>query len=496
MKKVISSLLVLSVALFVTVAKADNLTVEQAKSLGTYYMAQQTENSKLTPADLTLAYQFENPDMNANSAYVFNVKDCGWIIIAGSSVVDPVIAYSPNGSLDMDNIPDNLRWWLTRYTDVIADIQLLDAKNDYPDSEDYTTLLKEKGTGAKEQQIVLMQTFWNQGTVRNPSYNYYCPRVRGRYSVTGCVATALAQICRYYEYPVQPKGIVTNYWYNRDEDIRDTLKIKLDTVQFDYSMMPSMITNMSGTITTTMDTVKAVAWLNYCLGVAVHMDYHPDGSSASMADAIGAMQMKFKYQRGTLRMRRGNGDADTNFINTLRRHLLANDVVAMRGVSSQGSGADAGGHAWVVCGYKVENTKQYWMNWGWGGSGDGFFNLYDNNMAISYHSYNFNLDQGLLFGMVPPEDSNIHHQTLAIREVDMDNTLLGTAYPNPATLSISLPYTTKVATDMQVYGIDGRLVATRRVQPGCGTVTLRVDALPKGIYVYRMNGKSEKFIVQ
>ena len=98
--------------------------------------------------------------------------------------------------------------------------------------------------------------------------------------------------------------------------------------------------------------------------------------------------------------------------------------------------------------------------------------------------------------MLPPEDSNIHHNNVGIREVEFDNTLLGTAYPNPATLSVTLPYSTETASDMQVYGIDGRLVSTTHVQPGTGEVTLRVDALPKGVYIYRLNSQSGKFIVR
>lgn len=171
------------------------------------------------------------------------------------------------------------------------------------------------------------------------------------------------------------------------------------------------------------------------------------------------------------------------------------DVIVMSGSSSTGSGADAAGHAWVVDGYQTENEKMYHMNWGWGGSGNAFFNLADNNMRISSMGYNFNVDQACLFGVIPPEDSNIRHNHVAIRNVE-DNTVLGTAYPNPAALSVALPYTTEIAADMQIYGIDGKLIATRRVLPGTGEVTLRVDALPKGVYVYRLNSQSGKFIVR
>lgn len=491
MKKVISSLLMLSMAFLGSVAKADNVTVDQAKAIGAYYMSYQMGGGadKITSEQLMLAYQFENPDMNVASAYLFNVNGGGWIIIAGSSVMDPVIAYSTECSLDMSDIPDNMRWWLTGYTNVIADIQLMDAERDYPDSEEYTTLAsKSLKNGTKNQSIKLMSSEWNQGDDYNPTYNLYCPMVSGRYSVTGCVATALAQMCKYYEYPVQPKGIVSYDWQNTDEGTTQTLRIKLDTVQFDYSLMPNRLLS-----TSSAEKIHQVAMLNYCLGVALHMDYHPDGSAANMIQANTIMKTKFKYQQGSNRHR--NGVNDTSFLNTIRRYLMNGDVIVMSGSSSTGSGADAAGHAWVVDGYQTENEKMYHMNWGWGGSGNAFFNLADNNMRISSMGYNFNVDQACLFGVIPPEDSNIRHNHVAIRNVE-DNTFLGTAYPNPAALSVALPYTTEIAADMQIYGIDGKLIATRRVLPGTGEVTLCVDALPKGVYVYRLNSQSGKFIVR
>lgn len=487
MKKVISSLLVMSMVFCASIAKADNLTVEQAKTVGCYYLAQQTGIDKLVPEDLVLAYQFENPDMDAASAYLFNMRNnCGWVIVAATTVMDPIVAFSEVGSLDMDNIPDNLRWWLNGYTADISEIQLMDAENDYPDCVQYTDIIK-MGTknGTKDQKIILMGTTWDQGDNYHPTYNLYCPVINGRYSVTGCVATAISQMFNYYKYPVKPKGTVsvtcngTNY------------KVKLDTVTFDYSLMPNYLSSSS-----TSEQIHQVAMLNYCVGLASDMDYSPDGSGAAMGSQsfVSAMKMKFKYQYPSLRMR--NGNSDTNFVFTLRRHLMKNDVVAMRGESSSGGGADAAGHAWVACGYMAQDTSKYYMNWGWGGSGNGFFNFLANtSIRPNGTGYNFNQSQGLLLNLLPPEDSNIHHDHVAIREV-VDNTVLGTAYPNPATLSVTIPYTTEAAADLQVFSIDGKMVATKRVQAGSGNMTLRVDALPKGVYIYRLNGVSAKFIVK
>lgn len=487
MKKVISSLIVMSMVFCASVAKADNITVGQAKAIGAYYMGHEMGIDKLSPEQLTLVYEFRNPELDVASAYVFNVNDCGWIIIAGSSAMDPVIAFSEEGLMDMKSIPDNLRWWLTSYTDVVADIQRIDAEKDLPDSKEYTILVNNGLNGTKDEtNFYLMKTAWGQGSSYSPSYNYYCPQYNGRYCVTGCMATALAQMCKYYNYPVQPKGTVSTTFHG------ERLEMNLDTISFDYTQMPLTLIDANYNIIASMDQVREVAKLNYSLGVAVKMDYDPDGSGALTNNTLSAMRYKFKYQSGTNRHR--SGTSDTNFVNTIFRYLINGDVVLMTGSSSTGSGGDAAGHAWVVDGYRSTSTKKYHMNWGWSGTGNGWYNLDDNSMYISSQGYNFNVNQACLFGMLPPEDSNIYHSHVSIREVD--NTVLGTAYPNPATMSVTLPYTTETAADMQVYGIDGKLIATRRVQPGCGEVTLRVDALPKGVYIYRLNSQSGKFIVK
>ena len=129
------------------------------------------------------------------------------------------------------------------------------------------------------------------------------------------------------------------------------------------------------------------------------------------------------------------------------------------------------------------------MNWGWDGTGNGWYNLGTNYMPISGQGYNFKLSQKFINGMVP--DSSY----LDIADVD-GNSYLGKPYPNPAVSSVSLPYSTESATDLVIYNIEGSPVATYRVQAGEGKLEVRVDALPAGLYIYRMNSLAGKFIVK
>ncbi len=183
----------------------------------------------------------------------------------------------------------------------------------------------------------------------------------------------------------------------------------------------------------------------------------------------------------------------------MRNDLLLRRPVYMSGASSTGGGADAAGHAWVCCGYRTDNNKMYYMNWGWNGGGDAFFNVYDNtstSMYISGYGYTFNLGQAIITGIIPPDpDSSAVDFMTPIRLVE-DNTVLAPAYPNPAVFSVTLPYSVSSVAEMQIMSVDGKLVATRRLQPGSGQVTLDVSGMPAGIYIYRVGGQSGKFIVR
>ena len=198
------------------------------------------------------------------------------------------------------------------------------------------------------------------------------------------------------------------------------------------------------------------------------------------------MKKYFKYTESTLRYR--NGNTDWTYVNAIRSELLNGNPLYMSGASSTGSGGDAAGHAWVCSGYKEQDTSQYYMNWGWDGGGNGFFNLGANRMPISGYGYNFNVRQAVVLNM---------HPTAAPQGIaDVDHTLLESPYPNPAVQTVTLPFYTENASDLMIYSIDGKLVTSCRVQAGYGEATVDVNNLPAGVYIYRLNSQSGKFIVQ
>lgn len=478
MRKLISSVLAVVAMLVSGTVKADNITLEQAKEASAYFLGYVMDADKLSADDLQLVYLIDNPDLNVPALYIFNAS-CGWIIMAGTTVNDPVIAYSATSTLDIDNISPSMWWWLKSYAADIMEVQAMDAENDYPDCPQWQDIANRKLSGSKAaNQIILSNAVWNQGDENNPTYNKYCPQASdGRYSVVGCVATALSQMCYYYHYPKKPTGSAKT-WFGSG-----FLRVNFDTVSYDYSLMADRVKRSSGS-----DTISEVAKLSYHMGLAVQMSYSPDGSGSNHLNAKQGMTKNYKYKQPTLMSRQGTDD--TAFVNSIYRELVKKNVIYMGGVSSTGGGVDADGHAWLVIGYETDNDSWMYFNWGWGGSGNGWFNLRTNNMRIGRQGYNFDTDQTILLGLVPPADS-----IMAITNVE-GHTILGTPYPNPAALSVYLPYNVDHTSTLEVYSIDGKLVTSRRVDAGTGELELNVVGMPAGIYIYRLNSQNGKFIVR
>ena len=487
MKRIVCSLLT-AIAMFVApMAQAENVTVDQAKDAAAHYLQHNTSLTRITPEQLTLAHQWNNDELGVASMYLFTAPEEGWIIMAATTAMDPVVAFTDEGVFDGRMAPAQAEW-LDSYSDMVCAVQNLDNEKSLGDSPEWTELANHLLNGTKAQ-IILLKTRWDQGGPSGTDYNIFSPVINDSVAPTGCVATALAQICYYYKFPKQPKGRIV-YTNNRPTETGGQsvrMEIDLDTVPpLDYSIMPLEIK-----MSTTRERREEVSRLAFYVGMSVKMQYGGSLSGSTDQNAVSGMKTNMKYTRGTILDRRSAGN-DTNYINSVRRELMNNRPVYMSGTSG-GSGAHAGGHAWVCDGYQDNDSTKFHMNWGWGGTGNAFYNLVTNNLSISGMGYNFRLYQSVILNMVPPQDST----DIQIGVNEVENTVaLGVAYPNPATLSVVLPYSTREAAELQVYSISGRLVESRRVQAGDGEVTLRVDELPSGIYIYRMGNAHGKFVVR
>jgi len=218
-----------------------------------------------------------------------------------------------------------------------------------------------KGRGDSKIQALLaeplLRTRWGQGV----PFNYFCPLECGnKRTVVGCVATATAQIMKYYKWPKRGKGYHEYYYpYLKkwiSADFRD---------EYEWSYMR----NTRGGIDT-WEEIEAVAELCYEVGVAVNMQYSTEGSGAYVKDVEKALETFFKYKKeAKVVWRRDYSDSDDWFEVFKEQRDMARPVeAAIYGAP--------GGHAVVIDGYSIiGDSKMVHINMGWRGHYDAYYSL-------------------------------------------------------------------------------------------------------------------------
>ncbi len=279
---------------------------------------------------------------------VIGSDQTGCAIIANDDQFDAVLGYTDK-PLTGDPAPGFL-WW----------IETMNASLESQLSEG--AVVKATASNRKNEKVdALMTTTWNQGT----PYNNLCPQytvnnVTKRY-VTGCVATAMAQILAYNKWPETGNKSIS-YTYTDDvtgEILRLTANPGKTT--YDYA---NMIDNYTSDNYNDAQ-AAAVSTLMYHCGLSVKMQYTTSGSGSMIYDACSAVRRYFRYKDYTPYYYR-DIMSTTEWMNLIYREIDDACPVLYAGASS-------GGHCFVFDGYNEKG--QVHVNWGWGGSGDGFFTV-------------------------------------------------------------------------------------------------------------------------
>ena len=187
MKRVLFSLMLMAFLPAMIIADPVD-TIRAQKAAKTFLSNNGMNTTRLT--DLTAEAGFAN-------LYVYNA-DQGFVVMAADDRVQPVLGYSLTGSFDPDAMPDNVRAWLQGYDDEIQFVVESHAKAT-PETKQQWQDLENGVRGTKATVVVepLLSTMWDQG---EPYYNL-CPTATSGgttyHAVTGCVATAMAQIMKY-----------------------------------------------------------------------------------------------------------------------------------------------------------------------------------------------------------------------------------------------------------------------------------------------------------
>ena len=202
-----------------------------------------------------------------------------------------------------------------------------------------------------------------------PPYNNLCPIINGGRSVTGCVATAMAQVMRYWKHPKVGSGTAT-YTSSSGAATYEFAKHPFD---WDNMLETYTFTKM-GAPTYNDTQAAAVANLMLACGASVNMNYDYASSGSYISNAYTALGTYFDY---TPNMRYYEADVPNwdDWSENLQEQFDKGLPVLYAGV------ATSGGHAFVLDGYKTEllddgdTRTKFHVNWGWNGAFNGWFLL-------------------------------------------------------------------------------------------------------------------------
>lgn len=350
-------LLVLLLALGYSPLQAKRITQWQAQQQAySFWGKQMPQKAKAKSRAATTASR-------SDAYYVFNNDAGGFVIIAGDDAVTPVLGYTSTGSFDAENLPDGLKDLLKSYERQIAALG-----DSYVANQ---TATRTAFTGEK----LLNTAKWNQS---NP-FNKYTPN---NY-VTGCVATAGAIVMKHHGYPAKGTGSHSYTWNGK------TLTANFEH-NYDWASMPA---KYDGTNDAAFD---GVARLMADLGVAVEMQYAKNGSGAYIGDMISALQTYFGYSKLTYLASIDDMEAEA------WNAKLRGEIDANRPILYSASDASAGGHSFIIDGYKDESFS---VNWGWGGYCNGFYQIGALNpeSAGKPTGDKYNLGQTAVIGLQPSD---------------------------------------------------------------------------------------------
>ena len=325
-------------------ANASQITEQQALQIAAKYADIDT---KTYPQRMKAAGKQEK----AAAYYAFNIGDNdGFVIVSGDDSLTELVGYSDSGSFDSDNIPDNMHSWLQTYSDYVASVQNGESKAKRQQLGKVTTVVVRP----------FVTTEWNQGE----PYNRLTPILQGNtHCATGCVATAMAQVMKYYEWP--ERGTGSNKYQH---SVFGTLSMDFSQSVYDWDNMLDIYSSYYDGSNNLVpeyndEQAGAVAKLMYDCGISVNMNYW-ESSGASTSRITYAFENYFNYDSETFY--RDNMTSE-KFMTTLLAELDERRPALICGTGLGGA------HAFVADGYDSNNFVH--INWGWGGISDGYFNI-------------------------------------------------------------------------------------------------------------------------
>ena len=406
--------LITSLLLTSVLVHAGQITEQEALAKAKTFMQGKrfkTSGRRLTPG--------KQVNQTFKHLYVFNVEaDEGFVIVSGDDRTQSILGYAYTGEINMGQMPCNMKWLLSYYDTAIGQLG-----DDFPQSAS-TTL--SSATYAEIPAIVGTQ--WGQGD----PYNAQCPQHEGERCITGCVATAMAQVMNHNRWPQSQTTEIPAYTTN-------TLHISMPALpakQFNWDNM----------------TAAGIAELMLYCGQAVKMDYTTAASGAMSGDVPEAMKSIFGYSTAASLASRSSY-TDEQWVDMIYKELQEGYPVLYFGQS-----ATDGGHAFIVDGYA---DGKYHINWGWNGYCDGFFTLDNLNPNMEN---GFNLGQEMVINAWRPAGAtDTNRPKTLVKGITpstqfIERTAMGEAFPTftvTATVVSDMDIQATIQTGLALYDDNG-----------------------------------------
>ncbi len=293
----------------------------------------------------------------ADALYIFNMQNGGFVIVPADDALPPVIGYDLEGVCSAAGENTNFDNFLNTYVDEIGYIRSNDIQAEaaisaawqkYSTEEPLTLCTKSNERGISP----LLINLWNQGS----PYNMFCPPDAmgpGGHVYAGCVATAMSMVMHYWRYQLHGTGSHGYSWGSYGY-----IFANFGETEYIYNNMQESMDNE----------MTDIALLQFHCGVAVNMMYSPSGSGAYSWDVPGALKQYFGFASITT-FKQKDDYSMTGWVDVLKGQIDAGQPMYYSGFSS------SGGHAFVCDGY--DDANLFHFNFGWSGSSNGFYTLYD-----------------------------------------------------------------------------------------------------------------------
>ena len=360
-------------------ASANPVDLVTAREVGAKFLNTST-SIRLADADALRYVNTYYTAQNVPAFYVFNTEK-GFVMVSADDCATPILGYSDESQFSGEDFPVQFEEYFRHFVEQIQ----YGIENHLVADETIARqweLVQSTGriTEQRNNMVVtpMLTDTWNQ----NCYYNNLCPADANGpcgHVYAGCAATSFSQILRYWGYPNQGTG---SHSYTPEGYATQTVNFGATTYQ--WADMPNSLNASS-----TAAQIDAVATLMWHCGVAIDMNYGPNGSGANPYNVYLAFTNYFNYSDDL------SAVSKNNYTNSQWLNMMKNSLDAGRPIHYSGWDSDGSGHGFVCDGYDANDLLHF--NWGWSGSYNNYYAL----DALTPGSYNFSYNNYAIINIHP-----------------------------------------------------------------------------------------------